>query len=608
MRNYKKWMATCVLVLLFIGMLSQAQAEETVGKYYGSKLSEEEQQYYAAMKEMYIGDDELPKTIGEEMEVELSGMISCSSSAALQEEVHKQTICLNNAYVAFIWDYPQVFWTQGVTASYGYYEYSNGTYKLASANVKVVNSINITQDELIIYNKGIQEAVNEVAESMTEGETAHDYYRKIHDWVCDKSVYNYDALTLPNEHLESYTSYPIFIEEGDALVVCEGYGEAYKILCDQLKLQKDIDLNCVIVIGVGVTADGQENHLWNAVQMPDNNWYGVDATWDDQEERIYTYFLCGQVSAGLEGMSFAKDHIENPQVTSITTVEYPEIAMYGYGVEHNYTWDYTDGILNISTSEALPNYLVTEGAPWYKYKDEIKAVRIQEGVTFIPEGLFANYQNIEELDIPFIGATQDSNESYDAVLGYIFGRGSSGVPQYFAREGDYVQYYTYQIPKTLTSVTISRDTEISFGAFSNCSNITYIEFGNCVSKIGEMVFYACSGLDKVKFEGNAPEIQSNAFYQCGELTAFIPDGNATWTSEKMVNYGASKIVWQTYNLILRGDMNGDNIINSDDAIYLLYHVMLAERYPISQNGDFDGNNILNSDDAISLLHYILLTN
>ena len=76
----------------------------------------------------------------------------------------------------------------------------------------------------------------------------------------------------------------------------------------------------------------------------------------------------------------------------------------------------------------------------------------------------------------------------------------------------------------------------------------------------------------------------------------------------MVNYGASKIVWQTYNLILRGDMNGDNIINSDDAIYLLYHVMLAERYPISQNGDFDGNNILNSDDAISLLHYILLTN
>lgn len=602
MQNKKKWLVLILVVLICVGVAPRVQAEETIEKYYGSMLSQDEQQYYMAMQKSYIGTDELPQIMNEEIEVELSGMLACTTMEQLQEEVHKQTRKINNAYIAFVWDYPQVFWTQGVTASYGYYENSDGTYKLASASITFVNSYEITQEELTEYNKGIQEVVDDIGATMSEKATAHDYYKAIHDWICDKNVYNYDALSTPQEHLEAYTSYPVFTEEADAFVVCEGYGEAYKILCDQFELKKEIGLNCVLMIGLGVSSDGQENHLWNAVKMPDDKWYGVDTTWDDQEARIYNYFLCGQMSVGLEGLSFAKDHLEETQVTSLTTVEYPEIATYGYGVKHNYEWNYEEGTLRVMGIGELPDYLVAEGAPWYEYKDEITSVIIGNGTSFIPEGLLANYQNVEKLEIPFLGATADSRDAYDSVLGYIFGRGNEGVPQYFEREGEQVKYYSYKIPETLHSVCITGDADIPFGAFSNCVNITDVEFSNQVTYIGDMAFYGCTGLKEVKFTGNAPDIQSNTFYRCGEVTVFIPEGDSTWTMENMVDYGAEDIRWQLYEAVRRGDVNDDNVVNNDDAVYLLYHLMLPERYPISQNGDFDGNGIFNSDDAIYLLN------
>lgn len=33
--------------------------------------------------------------------------------------------------------------------------------------------------------------------------------------------------------------------------------------------------------------------------------------------------------------------------------------------------------------------------------------------------------------------------------------------------------------------------------------------------------------------------------------------------------------------IIKGDVNGDDYVDSNDAIYLLYHIMLPERYPLA---------------------------
>ena len=60
-----------------------------------------------------------------------------------------------------------------------------------------------------------------------------------------------------------------------------------------------------------------------------------------------------------------------------------------------------------------------------------------------------------------------------------------------------------------------------------------------------------------------------------------------------------------YN-VLPGDMDGNDVVNSDDAIYLLYHTLMSDKYPANQDCDFNGDNMVNSDDAIYLLYYVMM--
>ena len=54
---------------------------------------------------------------------------------------------------------------------------------------------------------------------------------------------------------------------------------------------------------------------------------------------------------------------------------------------------------------------------------------------------------------------------------------------------------------------------------------------------------------------------------------------------------------------LRGDVDDDGDVDSDDAIYLLYYTFQPEEYPINQSGDMDGDGDVDSDDAIYLLYF-----
>lgn len=56
-----------------------------------------------------------------------------------------------------------------------------------------------------------------------------------------------------------------------------------------------------------------------------------------------------------------------------------------------------------------------------------------------------------------------------------------------------------------------------------------------------------------------------------------------------------------------GDVNNDTIVNRQDAIYLLYHVLLGnKRYPVNQPVDFNDDGNTTRADAIYLLYHVLL--
>ena len=126
------------------------------------------------------------------------------------------------------------------------------------------------------YPSGEQDAAVEavVASILPQLNQGSDYekVKKAHDYLCNHIKY-----TL-NGGPEVYTAYGALVE-GKA--VCEGYAIAFQ------RLMEAMGIPCYIASGV-VKGEG---HAWNLVQL-NGQWYHLDATWDDQENRIiYNYFL-----------------------------------------------------------------------------------------------------------------------------------------------------------------------------------------------------------------------------------------------------------------------------------------------------------------------------
>ncbi len=54
-----------------------------------------------------------------------------------------------------------------------------------------------------------------------------------------------------------------------------------------------------------------------------------------------------------------------------------------------------------------------------------------------------------------------------------------------------------------------------------------------------------------------------------------------------------------------GDINGDEQVNEDDVIYLLYHVVFPDQYPITIPADYNADGMVNEDDVIYLLYHVV---
>jgi len=60
--------------------------------------------------------------------------------------------------------------------------------------------------------------------------------------------------------------------------------------------------------------------------------------------------------------------------------------------------------------------------------------------------------------------------------------------------------------------------------------------------------------------------------------------------------------------LLLGDMNNDKLLDTDDAIYLLRHILMPDSYHVKQSANVNGDDVTDTDDAIYLLRHVLLPN
>ena len=160
-------------------------------------------------------------------------------------------------------------------------------------------------------------AVEGVRDSVRDTLDGYDDYTKIisvHDFIVNNAEYEKDSTSQ-----NVYNMYGALI---DYKAVCEGYAKGFKYLMDELNIP------CIVACGVGTNSEGYtENHAWNYVYINDE-WYALDATWDDPIIRgygkitdaiRYHYFLKGS-------NSFFTDHTEDGKIIDISRFVYPALS------------------------------------------------------------------------------------------------------------------------------------------------------------------------------------------------------------------------------------------------------------------------------------------
>ena len=109
----------------------------------------------------------------------------------------------------------------------------------------------------------------------------------------------------------------------------------------------------------------------------------------------------------------------------------------------------------------------------------------------------------------------------------------------------YIGAYAFSWCKSLTSINLPIGvTCIDYGTFLACYRLPSIEIPRSVTYIGSSAFNACDILTNIYFSGDAPVFDKSAFYDV-IATAYYPEDNATWTTDVRQGYGGY-LRWTPY--------------------------------------------------------------
>lgn len=145
----------------------------------------------------------------------------------------------------------------------------------------------------------------------------------INDYLVERITYNHEWAKINNTDAvdvdHGQDSYGALVHEKQS-VVCEGYAEAFKALCDAYGIE------CYYIEGRTLSNGDLGWHSWNIVRMDDGKWYPVDVTWNDNDDESigdHDYLLCSSAYIG-------RNHAMGYDYTDF---EFPELSATKYQVE-----------------------------------------------------------------------------------------------------------------------------------------------------------------------------------------------------------------------------------------------------------------------------------
>ncbi len=177
-----------------------------------------------------------------------------------------------------------------------------------------------------------------------------------------------------------------------------------------------------------------------------------------------------------------------------------ESGEYILDVEDDTPWKIDNGVLTISSNDAMSDHMATD-TPWYSRRDEIETAIIEDGVTFIGDFVFSDCYNLKSVSIP------------------------NGI------------------------------TCIGMEAFYGCDSLVSITIPDSVTSVGDYAFYGCDALVTAYYTGNAEQWGSIEIGSNNEnllSSVIFEDGNSS-DSDTPVQEG---ITWKIDNGVLTISGNG----------------------------------------------------
>ncbi len=256
-----------------------------------------------------------------------------------------------------------------------------------------------------------------------------------------------------------------------------------------------------------------------------------------------------------------------------------------FGLNHSWVL-YHNGVMVVSGTGSMPEWLYSSSTPWYKYKGSIKTVILEEGLDDVGPFAFSGCSKLTGIVFPdsltricgsaFSGCTSLTEVTIGKGVTYIgdnafwgckklssivFPDGLSTIYKYAFQNCSGLQSLT--VPATVTTIgdyafdqctglknlTILEKEKgqlrIGVRAFQDCTGLTTLAFPHSIKNLGGYAFYRCTGVTEIFFEGNVMAIASTTFARV-QATVYYPASNTSWSAYYRQNYGGT-LTWVAYD-------------------------------------------------------------
>lgn len=177
------------------------------------------------------------------------------------------------------------------------------------------------------------------------------------------------------------------------------------------------------------------------------------------------------------------------------------------------TWTFNSDteILTISGTGAMLDYTTAASVPWYRHKDKIKSVVVENGITSISGYAFSEYTKLESITL---------SETVTSIGKYAF-RSVTEITDIDLTHVSEFKEHAFDGCTGLTSLVLDSAKTIGEQAFLGCTELSSVSLGNsekCVEIIGKRAFNNCPKLTNVSFV-NVKEIGEYTFENSNLINA-----------------------------------------------------------------------------------------